>query len=186
MATPFSRTIHSLQIDNYYTSLAGLLVAKLLLVMWGYWFFTAKITFFESSQAVSVTGKEFLTHQFPKADSQVIRVQVIRERLIIAEFPSESSETIKVGQAAFIRLDGKVGKKTGIIPATVVNIIHPVGQEKETVVLRAGIDAAAPNPFKEGRGGEVKIEVEHLTPATLVLRASGLQTETAPVSYSSQ
>jgi len=186
MATPFSRTIRSLQIDNYYISLAGLLVAILLLVMWGYWFFTAKMTFYESSQSVSVTGKEFLTHQFPKMDSQVTRAQVIRERLIIAEFPSESPETIKVGQTAFVRLDGKVGKKTGTIPATVVNVIHPVGQEEETVVLRAGIDVAAPNPFKEGGGGEVKIEVEHLTPATLVLRASGLLTETAPVSYSSQ
>jgi hypothetical protein len=130
MATPFSRTIRSLQIDNYYISLAGLLVAILLLVIWGYWFFTAKIVFYESSQAVSVTGQEFLTHKFPKTDSQIIRAQVIRERLIIAEFPFEPPETIKVGQAAFIRLDGKVGKKTGPIPATVVNIIHPVGQEK--------------------------------------------------------
>ena len=60
-----------------------------------------------------------------------------------------------------------------------------MGQE-ETVVLRAGIDVTAPNPFKEGGGGEVKIEVEHITPAILVLRASGLLTETAPVSYSSQ
>ena len=184
MATPFSRTIRSLEIDNYYMALTGLLVAILLLIIWGHWFFTARITFYENSQTISVTDKEVLVHKFPKTGTQVIRAQIIRERLITAEFPSDSSETIKAGQSAFVRLDGKIGKKTGLIPATVVNVTH--GQDKETVILRASIDASAPNPFKKGKGGEVKIEVEQVTPVTLVLRASGLLTETAPISYSSQ
>jgi len=56
--------------------------------------------------------------------------------------------------------------------------------EKASVELRAEIDTTVPNPFQEGEGGEVKIEIDHVTLAVLMLRASGLLTETPPLSSS--
>ncbi len=184
MATPFSRTIRSLQTDNYYTSLAGLLAAIVLAVLWAHWFLTAQITSYEISPDVTMTAEENLISQFPRTGMGAKKVQVIRQRIINAEFGQQALKSIHPGQAAFLRLNGKIGKQTGPLPATVINVIQPTGPKKGTVVLRAEIDAAAPNPFSENEGGEVKIEVEHVTPAALVLRASGLLTETPPLSAS--
>ncbi|MDM8562090.1 hypothetical protein QUF54_01930, partial [Candidatus Marithioploca araucensis] len=103
--------------------------------------------------------------------------ETIRNRLIFAQFPKKTLDKIHTGQRALIRLD-RTGKQT--IQATVIN----VEQKKASVELRAEINATVPNPFQKGEGGEVKIEVEHVTPAVLVLRASGLLTETPPLSSS--
>jgi hypothetical protein len=185
MATPFSRTTRSLHTDNYYISLIGLGAAILLAIMWSKWFFTAPITSYEVSQQVYVTGKENFVSQFPET-GRGVRVQLVRRRIIVAEFPQKAIENIHLGQLATIRLKGKIGKQTGPIPATVINVKDAVGLEKGKVELRANINADAPNPFKEGEALNVKIEVEHVTPVTLVLRASGLLTETPPLSVSPQ
>jgi len=143
-------------------------------MMWGHWFLTAKITTYEVSQELYVTDKENFVTQFPQG-AGASRVQTIRNRLIIAQFPQKALDNIHTGQRALIRLDGP-GKQT--IQATVVKL------EKASVELQAKINATVPNPFQEGDGGEVKIEVEHVTPAVLMLRASGLLTETPPLSSS--
>jgi len=183
MATPFSRTIRSLSTDNYYISLVGLGAAILLALIWTHWFITTPIVSYEISEQVYVTSKESLTSLFPSTRGVTKKVQVIRQRIIYAEFQNEAIEKIRSGQAAFVHIFGN----SRPISATVVNVIYPtVGSSKGTVVLQASIDAAKPNPFFDGEGGKVQIEVEHITPATFVLRASGLLTETPPLSVSPQ
>jgi hypothetical protein len=66
-----------------------------------------------------------------------------------------------------------------------LKLVNP-GLLTGTVELRAEIDAALSNPFKSGEGGEVKIEVKNVSPAVLVLQASGLLTETHSLSSSPQ
>ncbi len=182
MATPFSRTIRSLSTDNYYSSLVGLSIAILLALIWTHWFLTAPIVSYEISEQVNVTSKESLTSQFPNTAGGAKRVQVIRQRIIHAEFQNEALEKIRPGQAAFLRLSG-ISRP---ISATVINVIYPTIGSKGTVVLLASIDAAKPNPFIEGEGGKVQIDVEHITPAAFILKASGLLTETPPLSVSPQ
>ncbi|RKZ88877.1 MAG: hypothetical protein DRR19_12055 [Candidatus Parabeggiatoa sp. nov. 1] len=155
MATPFSRTTRSLQADNNYSQV-GLLVAILLAMMWVHWFLTAEIMSYEVSQALYVTDKEKLRRQFSQ-DLGAKRVQTIRNRLVVAEFPPKVMASIHPWQRAFVQLE----KRTTLIPATVVNV--SAGPTKGTVELRAEIDAAVPNPFETGEGGEVKIEVENVT-----------------------
>ncbi|MDM8560046.1 hypothetical protein [Candidatus Parabeggiatoa sp. HSG14] len=185
MATPFSRTTRSLDTDNYYISLIGLGIAILLAIVWGNWFFTATITSYEVSQKVYVTDKEDFVSQFPKK-GRGVRVQLVRRRQILAEFPQKAIENIHPGQLAYVRLKGKIGKQAGPIPATVTNVKGAIGLEKGKVELRADINADAQNPFKKGEALNVKIEVEHVTPATLVLRASGLLTDAPSLSVSPQ
>ncbi|RKZ40011.1 MAG: hypothetical protein DRQ49_09810 [Gammaproteobacteria bacterium] len=180
MATPFSHTTRSLQNNNDFLSQAGLLVAILFAIMWGYWFLTAKITSYEVSQELYVTDKEKFFRQFSQGEGAK-RVQTIRNRLIIAQFPQTALDNIQIGQDALIRLDGD-DKLT--IPATVINVRQTAG--KAIVELRAEIDATLPNPFEEGKGGKVRIEVEYVTPAILVLRASGMFTKTPSLSASPQ
>lgn len=182
MATPFSRTIRSLSTDNYYSSLVGLGIAILLALIWTHWFITAPIVSYEISEQVNITSKESLTSQFTNTAGVAKRVQIIRQRIIHAEFKKEALEKIRPGQAAFLRISGI----SHPISATVINVIYPTIGSKGTVILLASIDAAKPNPFIEGEGGKVQIDVEHITPAAFILKASGLLTETPPLSVSPQ
>jgi hypothetical protein len=187
MANPFSRTIRSLHTDSFYVSIAGLLVALTLAGFWGHWFFTATITLYETSQQVYVTKTEVITSEFPQdVPDGIQRIRNVRRRVIVAMFAPEALGSIRPNQAAFLHLKGKLGKQIGDIPAIVTNVSHFPGVVEGQVELLAMIDAGAPNPFEEGGGGEVKIEVEYITPAKLVMRASGLFVEAPPASYSPQ
>jgi len=72
--------------------------------MWGHWFLSAKITTYEVSQELYVTDKENFVTQFPQG-AGAIRVQNIRNRLIIAQFPQKALDNIHTGQRALIRLE---------------------------------------------------------------------------------
>ncbi|MCP4702234.1 MAG: hypothetical protein GY862_36050 [Gammaproteobacteria bacterium] len=183
MATPFSRTIRSLETDHGHLSRLGLLIAILVAVMWSWWFFTAQLISYEVSRKIYITDKENFVSRFG-ASRYGRRIQNFRRQFILAEFSPQAMENIHPGQKAFVRLAGTAGKATGAIPAVVIKV--KTGPKKGNIELRAEIDAAAPDPFKEGEGGEVKIEVKNITPAVLVLRASGLLTESPPVSASPQ
>ena len=184
MATPFSHTIHSINIDTHYLSLIGLSSTIILAILWGNWFLTAQITTYETSKKVYVTGKEIMPRHFSQNNNLGIREQITRQRIIVAEFSPESVKNIKEGQIAYIQLNSRIGRQTGSIPATVVDIQHIKG--KDIVVLQAILDSTVPNPYEKGGGGEVKIEVGYVTPATVILNASGLLTDTAPLSSSSR
>ncbi len=184
MATPFSHTVRSIKFDNYYFSLAGLLTAIILAIIWGNWFLTAQITYYEDSQKIYVTDKENLLRQFPQTSDAGIREQIIRQRVIVAEFPPNSVKNIKQGQIAYIQLDGQIGQQTGSIIATVEDMQSIKG--REIIILQANIDSTAPNPFEKGGGGKVKIEVGHITPVAMILNASGLLSKTAPLSSGSR
>ena len=184
MANPFSQTMRSLHTDNFRVSLIGLITAIALGAVWGYWFFTAKVTFYETSKSVHVTNNEAIVTEFPSDRGAVTqRTFSIRRRVVVVRFSPEAMETIRRDQTAFLRLDGKIGKQVGAIPARVTDITY-LPQGGGRVELLAEVKADAPNPFEEGVGGEAKIEVEYVTPVLLVLRASGLLTETAPTSFS--
>lgn len=187
MASPFSQTMRSLQADNFYLTIGGLIVAIVLAVVWGHWFFTAEVTFYETSQSVRVTDKESVVSLFPSdAGGAAQRALNLRRRLVVAEFPPEALESIRSGQMAFLHLEGKVGKQAGAIPAVVANVFPASQKQKGHIEFIAEIDAEAPNPFEEGVGGEVKVEVDYITPAKLVMRASGLFVDTPPTSSSPQ
>ena len=161
MSIAFSRSMRSLQADSFRTALVALLVAMVFLIAWTAWFFLARITLYETSQAVSMT----------------------KRGMVVADFPPETLGRIQPGQPALLRFGGAARDQTGTIPAIVMNVIDQTPEGRVRVELVAlGVVA----PYQDGLPSQVEIEVEHISPATLVMRASGQFVDTPPVSLSPQ
>lgn len=187
MASAFSRTMRSVQSDRFSIAVAGLIIAVVLAVVWGKWFFTAQVTFYETSQRLSVAAHETVVTDFPSdARGSAQRATKTRIRHVIAEFPLEARDRVKPGQPAFVSLMTTAGKHAGAIPAVVVDLSEDHQRHLLHVELTAMLDADRPNPFEEGAKGEVKIETRYATPATLMMQASGLFTETPSTTFSPQ
>lgn len=164
MSIPFSRSMRSLNTDSFRPSLVGLFFAIVLLTAWAAWFFLARVTLYEISQTARVT----------------------KEGMVVADFPPEALGRIRPGQPALLRFGGDVGDQAGTIPAIVANVTNQAREGRVRVELFALVDAAFPGPLQEGLTGQVEIEVEHVSPATLVVRASGQFLDTPPISLSPQ
>lgn len=187
MASPFSRTTRSVAADHIYVSLASLIVAIILAIIWGRWFFTAKITFYETSQRVIVTNDESIVTRFPQdARGGTQRAVSVRTRRIVAEFPPETKGRIQVGQPALLVLKTSARKQTGALTTVVDSVVVDRKTNTLQVELTATLDAERPNPFKEGPGGELRVESGYVTPARLVMQASGLFTDAPPTTFSPQ
>ena len=154
-STPFSRTMRSLDADSFGPSLVALIFAMILLLLWCFWFFLARIPITEVSQSV----------------------EIAQDEKIVATFPPKAMARLQEGQSAFLRLGGMWSER---VPAIMMEINYPRGQ----VELFAEENLS----FIDGVMGEVEqveIEVEEVSPATLVMRASGLFTTPSP-QYSNQ
>ncbi|MBU0492019.1 MAG: hypothetical protein KKA73_28135 [Chloroflexi bacterium] len=163
MAIPFSRSIRSLQADDFRLSLAGLVIAGLLFTAWAAWFFFAQITLYETGQIVRVTN----------------------EGLIVADFAPEALKRVRQGQSALLRFDvAAQDEEAGPIPAIVMTVTSQAPDKKGQVALYPLPEAVSRVPFQDNPTGRVEIEVEYLSPAALILRASGQLLDTPPVSTS--
>jgi len=101
---------------------------------------------------------------------------------VVAEFkPSSALGRIRPGQPARLRLVGFPWTEYGSVSAVVDNVASEVRSGSVRVELALQPDAASAVPFQHGLPGAVEIEVERVSPATLVLRAGG-RLVTRPVS----
>ena len=152
MSSPFSRTIRSLHADSFLSVLIGVFIALVILIAWGIWFFFAQVTLYEKSQSARITGE-----------------------IVVAEFPAQLLHNIQPTRPARLYLDGAIGQQVGIISAVVTDVINPSQTEPTgQVKLFAFVDANSPIRLQKELTGQVEIEVEHLSPAQLVMRVSGL------------
>jgi hypothetical protein len=153
MSSPFSRTMRSLYADSFRPALIGLIIAIILLLVWGSWFFFAQLTFYENSQSAYLSDGE----------------------IILAEFPAKAFNRLQTGQSARLYIDGVMGKQVGQIRAIVTDVIQPSQTEQiGKVRLFAFPDSDSPVRFHEKLTGKVQIAVEQISPAQLVMRVSGL------------
>ncbi len=174
MASPFSQTMQSRRVNLLYVSLAGLICAIVLAVVWGHWFVTARITEYEISRKVAVTEYEAVTYKMlPKIPGGPKYEQGIRQRVVIAVFSPQALARIRVGQQAWLRLNRMDGTQTGTISSTVIEVRRQSRKKTGQVMLRSETLADEPDPFGDDMGGEVTIAVDYVTPAALLLRASG-------------
>jgi hypothetical protein len=160
MSSPFSRTTRSLNADSFHTSLAGLTIALLLLTVWTAWFCMAEIAIYRTSLSARVTGKDVLVSEFTEGARRPVERT---EKEIIAEFSPEDIGSIRPGQAAKVYLNTE--PRAGIFSAR-------VDQVTGTRVSLFGQFAKA--SIRQGETGQVKIQVDSVSPAVLVMRASGL------------
>ncbi|MDM8523696.1 hypothetical protein QUF80_10020 [Desulfococcaceae bacterium HSG8] len=173
MSNPFSRTTRSLKADSYSLSVTGLIIAALAMTAWCAWFFMSEVSVYRTSTSASVTGKDVLVSEFPQ-DGR--RAREIREKSIIAQFLPGEIGDIRPGQAATVYLKGK-----GQIPATVARVINQ--HDRALVELFARLDEDAPVHIQEGETGQVKIEVKYVSPASLVMHASGIISDIREISH---
>jgi multidrug resistance efflux pump len=92
----------------------------------------------------------------------------------VAEFPSsEVLGHIVPGQPAWLRLNGFPWTQYGSVSATVVSIASEQKDGLVRVDFRINPKPATRIPMQEGLLGSAEVEVEHISPATLILRAAG-------------
>jgi hypothetical protein len=153
MSSPFSRTIRSLHADSFLSVLIGVTIALVILITWGIWFFFAQVTMYEKSQSARIIDGE----------------------IVVAEFPTQLLHSIQPKRPARLYLDGAIGQQVGIISAIVTDVTNPSQTEPTgQVKLFAFVDINSPIRLQKELTGQVEIEVEHLSPAQLVMRVSGL------------
>jgi membrane fusion protein (multidrug efflux system) len=93
---------------------------------------------------------------------------------VVAEFePSSALGRIRRGQPARLRLVGFPWTEYGSTGAIVDKVASEVRSGTIRVELSIQPDAASAVPFQHGLPGAVEVEVERVSPATLVLRAGG-------------
>jgi multidrug resistance efflux pump len=93
---------------------------------------------------------------------------------VIAEFiPAAALGRIHPGQPARLRLQGFPWAQYGTIGATVASVAGEVRDGRVRVELGVNALPASTIPMQHGLPGAVEIEVEQISPATLILRAAG-------------
>ncbi len=93
---------------------------------------------------------------------------------IVAEFsPSAALGKVRPGQPAAVRLQGFPWAQYGVVRARVSHVASEVRDGKVRVELALLSQRSSRIPFQHGLPGSVEVEVEHVSPATLVLRSAG-------------
>jgi len=93
---------------------------------------------------------------------------------IVADFePSDAVGRIRVGQPARMRSEGFPWTQYGTLPARVSAISGEAQDGLVRVTLSISEPESTPIPLRHGITGSVEIELEEVSPATLVMRAAG-------------
>ncbi len=95
------------------------------------------------------------------------------ELRVVAEFPLASVGRLAAGQAARLRLDAFPWTEFGTTPAAVQSVATESQKGRVRVELALRPDPASPIALQHGLPGVVVVEVERVSPATLLLRAAG-------------
>jgi len=139
--------MRSLQRDSFRLSLVALVVTILLLLAWSAWFFLAKVPLYEISR------------QF----------EVQRDGSLAVTFSPQALARIRPGQSAVLRLAETAEEQgTQTLSALVMNT-PTTGSRTNQVEVHV----FSPELLPPGLAGEVRVEVEHVSPARLVMRSAG-------------
>lgn len=155
MSIQFSRSMRSLSLDSYRASQIAMLLATILMLALILWFLLAKVTIYESSASVSLT----------------------EDGRIIAVFRPESMRRIAPGQEGYLRLNTRADQPVASYPAVVVSTSRE-NNEAEFFVY----PGENSQDFQPGKlDGRIDVAAETITPARLVLRATGRYLDQSPL-----
>jgi len=125
----------------------GLALAIVTLVALIAWFLLGRIALYQSSTSAEL-----------QLDGQ-----------IVASFPVETFNKLKYGQNALLRLGQSGGLRAVSLPAVVFDT---QGGNEQVILVLADV-STLPDGVAEGTKGRVDVETEKISPAELLLRASG-------------
>jgi membrane fusion protein (multidrug efflux system) len=93
---------------------------------------------------------------------------------VVAYFPPAIAlGRVQPGQLVRLRLEGFPSAQYGSLAATVTSVADEARDGMIRVECRLGSELPATIPLRHGLPGTVEVEVEHVSPATLVLRGVG-------------
>jgi hypothetical protein len=148
MSLSFSRSMRSLQSDSFRPSLATLIVASVLIVAWFAWLVFAQITLYESSSDWEVQ----------------------RDGSLVVRFTEEAVARLRPGQRGTLEVQVIPNQPPVQLQAMVADT--PSRTQNRLASNEVKVALLAPMP-KGATGGQVKIQVETVTPLTLITRATG-------------
>ncbi|MEM7530654.1 MAG: hypothetical protein AAF639_00640 [Chloroflexota bacterium] len=192
MATPFSRTLRARQADHFHASFWGLMIGIALLLIWLTWFFLARITLYEHSIQATIQTDSLVLSTMSASDQDNVH-----ERMIVATFANSARGRVQRGQAALFRIQ-QTAKPSSTssrsssftLPALVVEVDEDPNTESQSeplqVTLFLPMDPQVPLHLPDGQKGTVDIEVETLSPAALVVRATGQLLDSPDLAVSPQ
>lgn len=151
MSMTFSHSTRALQADAGHRALTIVLVTLLLLGLWSVWFGLARVPIYETT-----------------ATAQLVNANRAR-----ALFPINAMSRIQPGQPAQLHLDNYPSTQFGHLPATVTGLRSRSQEDQVQVELTLLPAPANSLPRQPGLTGVARIEVERVTPLTLMLRAAG-------------
>jgi membrane fusion protein (multidrug efflux system) len=97
---------------------------------------------------------------------------------VVASFSPNAIGRLKPGQAGRLRLAGYPWQQYGALPVVVAHVASELRESQIRVELR--LDAPASDiPLQHALPGTVEIQVEKISPASLILRAAGRRIDTA-------
>lgn len=147
MTVQFSRSVRSIQADNLSPMLVGAAFFAILMLGWILWFFFASIPYYENSTIASYQ----------------------QDGYVMANFSVTAFDRLQRGlPAQFVPLTTR--RTVPPIPM----IVTDVYLETTQVRLVLQIEDHKIFPLQPGTTGEVKVTVEQLSPARVVLQAAGL------------
>ncbi len=160
MSLTFSRSTRSLGIDSFRASRFGLLLAIGLMVAFLAWFFLARVTLYEVSSTM----------------------RLLEDGMLQVTFAQEALGRLRQGQPAMVRLYPGPDQPVISLPA----MVYEIPTEGEDVKFYLMTSELSPGGLQGKLNGQVEVEVEHLSPAELVLRTSGKYLNRSPVPVSPQ
>jgi multidrug resistance efflux pump len=100
---------------------------------------------------------------------------------VVASFaPAVALGRVQPGQPVRLRLEGFPSAQYGSLAATVTSVADEARDGMIRVECRLGSEVPAAIPLRHGLPGTVEVEVEHVSPATLVLRGVGKRLGVSP------
>ncbi len=149
MSLQFSRSLRSLKIDSFRASRVALILAIVNMIVLLFWFFLGRITLYEISSDLSL--------------SESGRLEAL--------FPQEGLARLYPGQSAILRIDAGPDQPLVTVPALLVGVDEKTGVA-QFLLMSDDLPISALRSDLASKA-EIEVEVEYVTPAALVLRASG-------------
>jgi multidrug resistance efflux pump len=117
---------------------------------------------------------ELRTGSVVREGDRLAAVVPLGDLQVVADFlPPSALGRVRPGQPARLRLEGFPWTQYGSLAATVSRVASEVRSGRIRVELSVDSKGASPIPLQHGLPGTVEVQVERVTPATLVLRAAG-------------
>lgn len=143
MAIAFPRSLRALHNDRFRPSLWALGITTVLVLAWVIWFFFGSVPIYESSTDLALTP----------------------EGLIAAHFPPAAYARLAPNQEITLQFsEGNITKSYG---GTIERLEPAIGQTPGTALVFLDTRAPLPEPLQ----GQVRVEVEKLSPLSYALRA---------------